>query len=80
MKQLLVRNIDETLVRKLKLRAAENGVSAEEQHRRILAEALSGTPQVKEPLASYIVNRPVCPELELPLDRSPELETRDTGL
>ncbi|MEO5715091.1 MAG: DNA-binding protein [Luteolibacter sp.] len=42
MAQLLVRNIPEVLVRTLKLRAAEHGVSAEEEHRRILAEALSG--------------------------------------
>lgn len=80
MKQLLVRQVDEALVRKLKLRAVENGVSAEEQHRRILAEALNRSPQVKEPLATYVVNHPVCPELDLPLDRSAEIEERKTGL
>ncbi|HRV60641.1 MAG TPA: hypothetical protein P5138_08420, partial [Solirubrobacterales bacterium] len=41
MGQLLVRNIDDELVRELKLRAAGNGVSAEEEHRRILRAALS---------------------------------------
>jgi len=40
MAQLLVRGLDPELVRKLKMRAAENGVSAEEEHRRILQEAL----------------------------------------
>jgi antitoxin FitA len=40
MAQLLVRNISESLVRSLKLRAAEHGVSTEEEHRRILAEKL----------------------------------------
>ncbi|NJM38334.1 MAG: hypothetical protein HC845_11015 [Akkermansiaceae bacterium] len=40
MAQLLVRNIPDELVKKLKLRAAEHGVSAEEEHRRILAEAM----------------------------------------
>ena len=40
MAQLLVRNISEALVRTLKLRAAEHGISAEEEHRRILAEQL----------------------------------------
>lgn len=40
MSQLLVRNIPESLVKKLKRRAVEHGVSAEEEHRRILSEAL----------------------------------------
>lgn len=41
MAQLLVRNIPEELVRSLKLRAAEHGVSTEEEHRRILAQAMA---------------------------------------
>ncbi len=40
MAQLLVRNIPDSLVKALKMRAAEHGVSAEEEHRRILAEQL----------------------------------------
>lgn len=40
MAQLLVRNIPDALAKKLKQRAAEHGVSAEEEHRRILREAL----------------------------------------
>ncbi|HKU43095.1 MAG TPA: hypothetical protein VJR89_33275 [Polyangiales bacterium] len=40
MAQLVVRNIDATLVRALKLRAAARGVSAEAEHRAILREAL----------------------------------------
>lgn len=40
MAQLLVRNIPEALAKKLKQRAVEHGVSAEEEHRRILREAL----------------------------------------
>jgi antitoxin FitA len=40
MAQLIVRNLDDLLVRKLKIRAAEHGVSTEEEHRRILAEVL----------------------------------------
>lgn len=47
MSQLLVRNIPESLVRKLKRRAVEHGVSAEEEHRRILSEALR-RPEEKE--------------------------------
>jgi plasmid stability protein len=41
MAQLLVRGIDSDLVRELKLRAARNGNSAEEEHRRILREVLN---------------------------------------
>jgi antitoxin FitA len=40
MAQLLVRGIDSDIVRELKLRAARNGNSAEEEHRRILREVL----------------------------------------
>lgn len=43
MAQLLVRGLEEDLVRRLKVRAAENGVSAEQEHRRILREALTGS-------------------------------------
>jgi plasmid stability protein len=42
MAQLLVRGIDGKVVRALKIRAAHNGHSAEEEHRRILSEALRG--------------------------------------
>ena len=42
MSQLIVRNLPSTLVRKLKSRAVEHGVSAEEEHRRILGNALAG--------------------------------------
>ncbi len=40
MAQLLVRGIGTDVVRALKLRAARNGRSAEEEHRQILREAL----------------------------------------
>lgn len=80
MNQLLVRNLDESLVRKLKKLASENGISTEEQHRRLLTEALSNAGLVKEPLADYLVNHPVLPELEIPLYRSRDVEERDTGI
>ena len=41
MPQLIVRNLEETVVRQLKKRAGEHGVSMEEEHRRILREVLS---------------------------------------
>ena len=40
MAQLIVRNIDEDLVRRLKERAASHGRSAEEEHRQLLRAAL----------------------------------------
>jgi antitoxin FitA len=38
--QLIVRNVDDDLVRRLKRRAAEHGRSAEEEHRQLLRSAL----------------------------------------
>lgn len=40
MAQLIVRKLDEALVRKLKARAGREGISTEEAHRRILQQAL----------------------------------------
>ncbi len=41
MAQLIVRSIEDKVVAELKQRAARRGVSMEEEHRRILREALS---------------------------------------
>lgn len=43
MAQLLVRNVPEEVAKALKMRAAAHGISAEEEHRRILAKAMSET-------------------------------------
>jgi len=40
MAQLIVRNLDEDLVQRLKRRAATHGRSAEEEHRQLLRQAL----------------------------------------
>jgi antitoxin FitA len=48
MAQLLVRNLDDELVRHLKKRAGEHGVSVEEEHRRILREALLVDPEERK--------------------------------
>ena len=45
MGSLIVRNVDDELISRLKLRAARNGRSAEAEHREILREVLSGKPQ-----------------------------------
>lgn len=44
MPQLIVRNLEDAVVRRLKKRAGEHGISMEEEHRRILREALLGKP------------------------------------
>jgi plasmid stability protein len=44
MAQLIVRNIEDEIVRELRLRAARNGQSAEEEHRQILRRALALSP------------------------------------
>lgn len=51
--QLIVRNLDESLVRELKVRAARNGRSAEEEHREILREVLK--PQRKRPSLKRLI-------------------------
>ena len=49
MASLHVRNLDDDLVRKLKIRAAQNGRSAEAEHREILKQALSeGTTEARK--------------------------------
>lgn len=45
MAQLIVRNLNDALVRRLKRRAAEHGHSAEEEHREILRQALDSPPR-----------------------------------
>jgi len=45
MRQLIVRQIEEKVVEKLKELAGRHGVSMEEEHRRILREALLGKPK-----------------------------------
>ncbi len=40
MAQLIVRNVDDDLVRRLKRRAADHGRSTEEEHRQLLRAAL----------------------------------------
>ncbi len=44
MGQLTVRKIDDDLIRRLKMRAAEHGRSAEAEHREILKQALLDKP------------------------------------
>src|SRR6185436_9109272 len=76
MPQLIVRRIEEKVVRKLKQRAGQHGVSMEEEHRRILREALLGKrgQSFKEALlAMPNVGRDEDFERGIQIDRSVEL-------
>lgn len=57
MAQLIVRNIDEELVRRLKLRAAEKGRSAEAEHREILRQVLETNGSEKS-IKSFLLSMP----------------------
>lgn len=56
MADLLVRNLDDALVRKLKQRAAQHARSAEAEHRVILEAALTRTR--RKPLAEVLAQMP----------------------
>jgi plasmid stability protein len=58
MPQLLVRQVEEKVVRKLKERAGQHGVSMEEEHRRILREALLGAAKRKPSFKEFLRSMP----------------------
>lgn len=58
MSQLVVRNLESQLVLLLKQRAAEHGISAEEEHRRILRRALSDSQDDSLDLKSLLLAMP----------------------
>ena len=58
MAQLLVRQIEDEVVRKLKELAGQHGVSMEEEHRRILREALVGRAKKKPSFKEYLLSMP----------------------
>jgi plasmid stability protein len=77
MSQLLVRGIEESLVRKLKRRASAHGVSVEEEHRLILREALIRPAKGKPSLIEFLLSddAAVHPGVEIEIPRSRKLET-----
>ena len=68
MPQLLVRNLAESLVIKLKRRASVQGVSVEEEHRRILTEALRKPAKGKPSLMQFLLSNEDAPHPEVELD------------
>jgi antitoxin FitA len=76
MAQLLVRDIESDVVRELKIRAAQHGRSAEEEHRQILREALRSGGSAK-PLKEFLLDMPDIGEdrdFERPEDRGRPVE------
>lgn len=79
MAQLVVRKIEEQVVRKLKERAGMHGISMEEEHRRILRESLLGQGQGDQPsFKDYLLNMPD-PEPDNLFERDPSTD-RDISL
>lgn len=67
MPQLLVRDIEPAVVRKLRSSAAAQGVSLEEAHRRLLRSALVGNqPGPKGDFIEYLRSIPQGEEVEFP--------------
>ena len=73
MPQLIVRQIEDKVVRKLKERAGRHGISMEEEHRRILREALLGCTRKKRSFKDYLLSIPNVGEDE-DFDRGPQIE------
>jgi plasmid stability protein len=78
MSQLLVRGIEESLVKKLKRRASAHGVSVEEEHRHILREVLNKPSKGKPSLIEFLLSdsAAVHPSIELAIPRSRKIEKR----
>ena len=67
MSQLLVRDLEPAIVRKLRSQAALLGISVEETHRRLLRTALFGdTPGPKDNFIAYLRSVPTGEDIEFP--------------
>jgi plasmid stability protein len=76
MPQLIVRKLENAVVRRLRSRAAAEGVSVEEAHRRVLRQALLGEPSARKNFIEYLQ---AMPDVDLPLTRARDLP-RKTAL
>ena len=79
MTQLLVRNLEEGLVRRLKARARRHGVAVEEEHRRILREACLRPREMVGLIDFLCRGAGVAVNLDLEFGRSRKPEVRRTG-
>jgi len=71
MPQLIVRKLETSVVRRLRSRAAADGVSVEEAHRRVLRQALLG--EQAPPRKNFIEYLQAMPDVDLPLTRVRDL-------
>lgn len=71
MPQLIVRKLEIAVVRRLRSRAASEGVSVEEAHRRVLRQALLGSQSPAR--RSFVEYLQAMPDVDLPLARSRDL-------
>ena len=80
MTQLLVRNLEPIIIKRLKERARLHGVAVEEEHRRILREVCLA-PVQKVSLIDFLRNpeNAALPTVELNLERSRKIESRPLG-
>ena len=70
MSQLLVRDLEPAIVRKLRNQAAALGISVEEAHRRLLRAALFGEiPGPKDNFIDYLRSVPSEDDIEIPRSR-----------
>ena len=75
MSQLIVRQIEEKVVRKLKQQAGAHGVSMEEEHRRILREALVGPSKKKRSFKEFLLAMPNVGK-DQDFERGPQIDRR----
>jgi plasmid stability protein len=73
MAQLIVRQIEEQVVRKLKQQAGAHGVSMEEEHRRILRESLLGKGRKRSSFKEALLAMPNVGD-DADFGRGPQLE------
>jgi len=73
MPQLIVRQIEEKVVRKLKQQAGAHGVSMEEEHRRILRESLLGKAGKRTSFKETLLAMPNVGK-DTDFERGPQLE------
>lgn len=66
MAQLLVRDLEPTVVSKLRRRAASEGVSVEEAHRRLLRKALNGKPEAPTNFIEFLRSIPHGNDIKFP--------------
>jgi plasmid stability protein len=58
MAQLIVRNIEDAVVHKLRIQAAAHGISMEEEHRRLLRSTLLGERENRKSFSQMLLSIP----------------------